>query len=335
MNIVHLAVSVLPVLLFLTALIFLDGYKLVPLRSIFAAVGVGMIAALMALLCHNILLREYEFDARFFSKYIAPVIEEFFKAASVIYLIRSGRVGFVVDAAIFGFAMGAGFSVVENVHYVYFSFQTSLITWIIRGFGTALMHGGTTAIACVFMKSLFDRRDGAWWTTFPGLAAAISLHSFFNHFFISPEITTLLVLAVLPATLILVFRQSDIFMQRWLGTGFDHDMELLQMIDSGEIASTRLGQYLLSLKKKFKGEVVADMLCVLRIYLELSLSAKGILLMRKSGFEPHIKPEIVEQFNELKYLEKKIGPTGRLAMGPVLQSKSQDLWQLHFLQESH
>ncbi len=331
MNIVHVALSVLPVLLFLTALIFLDGYKLIKFRSISLAVTAGMIAALLALVINGIVSRELGLEPRDFSKYVAPVIEEFFKAASVIYLIRSGKIGFIVDAAIFGFAMGAGFSAVENIHYIYFSFQTPVVTWIIRGFGTALMHGGTTAIAAVIIKNLFDRLGGPWWTALPGLAAAMALHSFFNHFFISPEITTLLVLAVLPATLILVFQQSEKAMQRWLGAGFDNDMQLLQMIVSGEVAHSRPGQYLLSLKTKFKGETVADMLCLLRIHLELSLSAKGILLMRKSGFEPHGDPEVIEKFAELKYLEKKIGPTGRLAMGPVVQTKSQDLWQLHFL----
>jgi hypothetical protein len=37
------------------------------------------------------------------------------------------------------------------------------------------------------------------------------------------------------------------------------------------------------------------------------------------------------KFDELKYLEKSIGRTGRFAIMPVLRWSSRDLWQLHML----
>ena len=40
-----------------------------------------------------------------------------------------------------------------------------------------------------------------------------------------------------------------------------------------------------TLKAKFRGPVVADLLCYLRLYTELALRAKGILMMRESGFD--------------------------------------------------
>jgi hypothetical protein len=75
------------------------------------------------------------------------------------------------------------------------------------------------------------------------------------------------------------------------------------------------------------------MLCYLRLYLELSVGAKGILMMREAGF--HIAPdlEIPEKFRELKYLERSIGKTGKLAVLPFLRTGSRDLWQLHMLQD--
>ena len=35
---------------------------------------------------------------------------------------------------------------VENLHYARLAADAGLGTWIVRGFGTALMHGGVTAI---------------------------------------------------------------------------------------------------------------------------------------------------------------------------------------------
>lgn len=85
---------------------------------------------------------------------VAPVIEELLKGALIIVLIRGGRVGFLVDATIQGFAIGAGFALVENLYYLGALPDSSLGLWLIRGFGTAIMHGGTTAIFAIFSKGL-------------------------------------------------------------------------------------------------------------------------------------------------------------------------------------
>ncbi|MEK6571657.1 MAG: hypothetical protein AABZ61_09815, partial [Bacteroidota bacterium] len=86
-----------------------------------------------------------------------------------------------------------------------------------------------------------------------------------------------------------------------------------------------------SLKNRFPGELVADMLCLLRLQVELSIRAKGILLMREAGFRVTPDPEIKEKFTELAYLEKSIGKTGQLAILPFIHTSSRELWQLHML----
>ena len=48
----------------------------------------------------------------------APVLEEVAKALYVAWLLRSNRVGFMVDTAVSGFAVGAGFAVLENLTYI-------------------------------------------------------------------------------------------------------------------------------------------------------------------------------------------------------------------------
>jgi hypothetical protein len=73
---------------------------------------------------------------------------------------------------------------------------------------------------------------------------------------------------------------------------------------------------------------------MLRIHLELSIRAKGILLMREAGFEPEPEPAIEAQFKELKYLEKSIGRTGQMAMHPILNMSDRELWQLNMLGKS-
>jgi hypothetical protein len=164
-----------------------------------------------------------------------------------------------------------------------------------------------------------------------GLALAILLHSGFNQFLLSPRTSTLGIVTVLPPLLYVVFRFSERSLGDWLGKGFDADTAMLELINSGRFAGSPVGRYLKTLKGKFEGPVVADLLCYLRLHTELSLRAKGILMMRESGFEVPVDPATRDLFTEMRYLEKSIGRTGVLAMKPMLGMSHQDLWQLYML----
>ena len=54
----------------------------------------------------------------------------------------------------------------------------------------------------------------------------------------------------------------------------DRDMDILSMIYCGEFYQTRSGAYLLSLHEAFPVEVRADMLCLLHLDIELSVSVR-------------------------------------------------------------
>lgn len=330
----HLVVAIVPVSLLLLGLVTLDSYKLVRLRFVLGAIAGGAVAALVAYFANLALSTALAWSPATYSRYAAPVIEEALKVLPIVFLIRSHRVGFLVDAAIVGFALGTGFALVENVFYLATRPDAGLVVWVVRGFGTAVLHGGTATLFAILSKSIFDRRpDGGWIVFLPGGAAAIALHSFFNHFFFSPLASTLLILVVLPPLVVAVFRKSERSLRSWLGVGFDADAELLGLIESGTLSESRVGLYLQSLRESFRGEVVADMLCYLRLHTELSLRAKGELMMREAGFRSQIEPEIKEKFDEMKYLEGSIGATGRLAMLPFLHVSGQRLWELYMLRE--
>jgi hypothetical protein len=89
--------------------------------------------------------------------------------------------------------------------------------------------------------------------------------------------------------------------------------------------------YLLTLKERFRGEIVADLLCYLRLHVELSIRAKGLLMMRENGFESDVGEETKAKLVEMKYLDRSIGKTGKLAMKPFLQLSRKDLWQIYML----
>ncbi len=326
-----LLVGLLPVLLFLAGLVLMDSFKLVTRRSILVAIGVGAVAASICFLVNRQLLYGLHMNPTSLRRYAAPLLEEGAKALYVFHLIRSARVGFMVDAAIQGFAVGTGFALAENVYYARELHDLGLGLWIVRGLGTAIMHGSTTAAAAVVSKSLADRRGAAAFALFlPGLALAVLSHSLFNHFTMHPLVATAAMLLFLPLLLGIVFERSERATRDWLGSGLDSDVELLELIHSGEITDTPVGRYLSSLGR-FPGPVVADMLCLLRIHAELSLRAKGMLIARSAGVDVPVDEHVRANFREMRFLERSIGKTGMITILPFIRTSSRDLWQLYAL----
>ena len=129
-----------------------------------------------------------------------------------------------------------------------------------------------------------------------------------------------------------MFERCERALRPWLESGVDSDVHLLDSINSGGFPDTHAGRLLPALRVRCRGEVVADMLCYLRLHVELALRAKGQLLLRESGFaEQPLDDDTRAQIAELLYLERSIGKTGQLALRPLVLATSKDLWQLKWL----
>lgn len=327
-------VGLLPVLVFLLTLVYMDSYKLVRFKIVLAVIAAGGLTVAAGYFINGYLLESLSLDFRAYSRYVAPLVEELLKSLIIVWLFRSHRIGFLVDSAIMGFAVGAGFAVVENFYYLYTAGDAHLGVWVVRGFGTAVMHGGVTAIFAIISQVLTERNMRINPLLYlPGLGAAVLLHSVFNHFVLPPMLMTLVVLLVLPPLLFVVFRASAVHMHNWLELDFDADALLLEQINSGRFAEGKIGRFLHDLRDKFEGPVVVDMLCYLRLYTELALRAKGLLLMRENGLEAPVGERTRAKFAEMQYLEKSIGKTGVLALRPFLHMTRKDLWQLYVIEK--
>jgi len=324
-------IALVPVVVFLAVLFFMDRFKLVRPDAVLTAIAWGAVAAGVSLWMNGLLLDVTNIPEGIVARYLAPPIEEAAKAVPLIIWLKRGRIGFLVDAAIVGFAVGTGFALVENVHYLS-AMSGSLALWVVRGFGTALMHSGTTAILAMIARTLHNRspvfRPALM---LPGLLVAVVLHSLYNQFLVAPLLATALIVLVFPYIVMFLFKKSERETKSWLGTGFDTDQELLRVMRAGEVSDTPVGSYLKGLQTSFPPEVIVDMMCLLRLRAELGIRAKGILLMREAGFEADADPSLPAKLDEMRYLERSIGRTGMRALKPFIHTSTQDLWQLNLL----
>ena len=328
-------IALLPVLLFLAGLVQLDGYKLVRMRMMFLLLVTGALAAGASYVVNNLAFAPFHGSFVTFSRYVSPWIEETLKAALLVFLIRTRRVGLPVDAGIAGFAIGTGFAVVENLYYLAARPNTMLAVAVIRGFGTAIMHGGTAAILAMISNTLYERRpNSGLHLLLPGLLAAVALHTGYNYLLVRPALATLATLLVLPFVIYLVFDHSERILRDWIEADLDTDVKRLDAINTGKFLDSPAGRYLQALRERFHGEQLADMLCYLRVHGELAVRAKGILLLRESGLpDPPIDDETRGRLTELAQLERAIGKTGLLALRPLMMATGKEIWQLTLLRQ--
>jgi protease PrsW len=329
------AAALLPVVVFLVTLLLMDSFKLLPLRAILVSVAAGAGAAVVALGLEWWLVSPGLLPPWTLARYVSPVIEEGLKAIFVVIMLRARRLGFLVDAALVGFAVGTGFALVENRFYLQRYHDTRLVLSLIRGFGPAILHGVLTASFAMLAKGLTDRHpDRGALMLLPGLGLVILLHSAYNHFALPPILAILVLLVVLPAVMTVVFERSERMTREWVGDGLDLDLDLLNLITSPAFQHTHFGKYLQQLRAHFDGAVVSDMFCLLQLELELSIRAKGMLMAREAGLEVPGDPAVKAKLEELRYLQGSIGPTGMLALKPLRVASDRDDWHAYLLEQS-
>ena len=330
--ILNVVVAFVPVTLFLLLLVLMDSFKLARPSAIAKAIGWGVVAALICDVLYRVLTPALPLSAAAFSRYIAPLTEETVKALFIVYLIRRRRIGFAVDAAQLGFAVGTGFALVENLQYLFVLGNAGLLLWLVRGLGTAMLHGAVIAVFAMLAQTASDRHPNHFVKVFvPGWLAAVAIHSGFNHVPLPPVAMTALLLVALPAVVLLVFQRSEAATRDWVSAGLDLDLMMLDVFSSETFSYTKFGRYLQELRDRFPGPVVADMLCLLRVELELSVQAKAAVMVREAGVILPVHDDARHALAEVQYLRSSIGTTGVLALQPFGVTSHRDDWHRNLL----
>ena len=220
----HWGLALVPVLILLTLFVWLDAFKLMSFGEILLLLVLGGVAALAAYPISGRMIDTLPIGFNFYSRYIAPWIEEALKAIVMIALFRMNRIGYKLDAVVSGFAIGAGFSVVENILYLMIFPDYGAGTWLVRGLGTAVMHGTTLALLAAIAHELAEResREAAGNFNFnllwflPGYLVAVAIHTAFNHFPDRPLLAMMGAAIFAPIAIMAIFHFGTAEAQGWL-----------------------------------------------------------------------------------------------------------------------
>ncbi len=335
------ATAMAPVLVLLLVFDRLDIFNLITMRTIALMVLIGGALAGLSFFANWRVMDGFPIGFSAYSRYLAPAVEEPMKALPIIAMFAMNRLGFKLDAAIAGFAVGAGFSMVENAWYLYELPGANYSAWLVRGFGTAIMHGGATALFAAAAHEMSETQvqaDAARYrfnplVFFPGLIGAYILHSVFNHFPDQPLLAMVLTLLLVPASLFFILSRSERATHAWIKSDHDAHKRMLEDIRSGRFAQSEMGQTLRRLSDRFKPGIAADVHAYLDLKTELVLRGEEIMLAMQEGEDVAVGPDEREKVLRLEQLEHKIGRTILAAIGPKLGFSRNDLWELEHLKK--
>lgn len=322
-------VSIFPIILYLLLVKALDGFSLTGWRPTLLCLGWGVVSCALGYLVTGVC----EQDLGVF----LPLFEEFIKFAPLLVLIVMRKAAFFAEVLIYGAAIASGFAIPENMLYVASAPEFGIGDALVRGFGTALMHMGCTAL-CANLALMMMRLMEKWPTV---ARAAVSLlcllpssliHYVYNLSLLAPMIQMVLVIVVMLPLFMLIYEIDGRLIHRWLDMCISNDVALFSAIRKGELKTTTAGEYLLKAKEKFAPEVFFDICVYLGLYLEVSIDAKSHMIMRDAGMDIPLTEEQKlrnrEKIRELGNLRKSIGRAGLLFLSPIVDMKTTDSWAI-------
>lgn len=337
----HWGLALVPVIVLLGVFIWLDTFKLMSWREVALLLLMGGIAAALAWPLSGRLLDTLPIGFSFYSRFVAPWIEEAIKAGMMIVLFRLNRIGYKLDAVISGFAIGAGFSVVENIVYLLRFPDYGAGTWLVRGLGTAVMHGTTLALFAAIAHELAEREtrqaagdfDFHLWWFLPGYLLAVGLHMAFNQFPDRPLLAMLGAMVVAPLAIVSIFNFGAAEARQWLTAECAAHHLQLDELRAGRWPSGASGTKIAALAERLGDEGVKRVRRYWEVQAWLVVQAEEVMMAEAEG-NPQIPcEEIRAAVAELAGLRQALGKSTFTALNALLPFSRNDYWEVSELKE--
>ena len=336
------AVSLIPIIVYIIFIYKIDHFALISIKRLLLLALIGMLTALA---CFGLFLLTDRVISGKSADIIHPVIEELVKSIPLLILAFRKRIAFFIDSVICGAAVGGGFSFLENIFYLVLGDSVDLSTGLFRGLEVALIHMGCSAIIAAGMmmavrqierkRSRMPMSTNDIIKTTALFVVALAFHIFHNTFQFTPIMQFFWVLAVMIGMIAVVYFYDIDMTHRWLDKGLDMQINLLRSIEGGHLLNTPTGTFLESVKELFPPNVYFDIICYVRLQIELSVAAKTRFMLHEVGMdeplEANKKELYMSQFVELIELEKNIGPSAKMTIAPIVKLSPADTQALNNL----
>ena len=341
MDFVSWGLALVPVLLLTLVFVWLDVFKLMSRSEILTLLVLGGLVAGITYPISGAFLDTLPIGFNLYSRFVAPWIEEALKTAVIITLFRFNRIGIKLDAVITGFAVGAGFSVVENILYLLRFENLPPQVWMVRGLGTAIMHGTTMAILAAIAQEFAERnlhaaardyRFNPLWFV-PGFLVAVAIHTIFNQFPSQPMLAMLGTLVLAPIALIGIFQFGTKEADEWLAKEEAQHRALVETLHLGTFPDDPQWKKVADLAERLGPNGKATVRDYVTVLSELILSGESAFLNKTDEKLLSQDNGLNEKFDRLAELQKLLGKSTLHALTSLLPFSRNDYWELKELRE--
>ena len=149
-------------------------------RTVLGFVLLGVLCCLLVSEINGYILRALNNDYEYVTTAITPITEEIIKALPIVFfafVFTDNREKLLSV----GFALGVGFAILENIVILLQNFSSVSLLWaLLRGFGSALMHGVCTGVVGLGLHFIHQKKKLFIPGSFALLVMSMTYHSIYN-----------------------------------------------------------------------------------------------------------------------------------------------------------
>ena len=278
-------------------------------------------------------IRKLGWDMLLLYVLFAPIAEELLKSLVLLYVARRPEFTYFVDGAIYGFASGIGFSIVENFIYLSRNPGMAITLAVSRAFSTCLMHGAAAGLVGIAIGRVrFQQKAGRGLGLVGGWIGAILLHGAFNAMTQSGALSGSLQ-AIVPigigfagVGLIAYIISLGLHEQKqWLADTLDRKVGVTGAEVRAAQAYSTLEEMLEPITTQFPQKTEQVMALVLR-QAQLGIKRKVQEKLEDPKQKEQLAREIAQMQSEMERLRKQIGPYVMVFVRSVFPEGALNIW---------
>ncbi len=309
-----------------------DLYKTGEFQTILLCFFAGAVAVGAAGQLNGTLIREGWLERMDVIRYAAPIIEEILKGLVLWALVRRARFTYFVEGAVYGFAAGIGFAVLENFQYIAKP-EAGLAIAVSRVFSTNLIHAATCALLGIALGlARFERGARRFLLSAAGLLIAMLLHIGFNNMVTRVGSGLLLAYAVASglcgAAIVIYairwgFQEEKNWIKEKLGATDRVTQQEAAMVHRIEDAP----EFLKPLEERYGRKEAEKIKRLFTVQARIGIQRKSLEKLADKRMKRSVEAQIEKMRREMENIRKDIGPYAMLQLRHTLPSESSPLWE--------
>jgi RsiW-degrading membrane proteinase PrsW (M82 family) len=334
-TIISFAIAIIIPLLALLLIRWLDLYKTGEFLIIGICFIAGVVALALASMVNSQVISRGWIDRMDVIRYSAPILEEILKGLILWLMVARPKFTNFVEGAVYGFAVGIGFAIVENFEYVLNAGGAGLMVAGTRVVSTNLIHATTCSVLGVVLGLTRFERNRAIKFIYGlgGLAFAMILHVGFNNLVTRVAGGWVLLYAIAAGLLggvvvILVVKRGSNISRDWINDKLGMTDRVTRQETDAVTKIDKVARIQKELESQFGKEKAKEAYELLLLQARIGLMRKSQEKYSDEKKKNSIENELAKMRADMEQRRKKMGAYAMLYLRTYFPQDNMNTWGL-------